>query len=232
MNKVDSNGPRISGSDTTACAVRSALAHIITSPLLYTSLLSEATSFLTTTPLPASSIITNAQAQSLPLLQATLKEALRIWPPIHGVMPRVSKFDATICGVRIPAGTNVCWSSCAVLRNREVFGEDAEVFRAERWLTADKERLAGMDNIFDLTFGWGRWGCLGRGIAMVEMGKVVFEVSRGFPSACLERLVKKMTANEALTDSEEVAVYGCGHGEADFESVGGNDDSVGALGED
>jgi cytochrome P450 len=71
----------------------------------------------------------------------------------------------------------VCWSSYAVLRNKAVFGPDADVFRPERWLKAGGEKLAEMESVVDLAFGWGRWGCLGRGIAMVELGKVVFEVS-------------------------------------------------------
>ncbi|KAK5657180.1 hypothetical protein OQA88_3238 [Cercophora sp. LCS_1] len=167
----------IAGSDTTACTIRTALAHIITSPSLYFALISEITTALSNGSI-SSPVITDAETRSLPLLQATLKEALRIWPPIHGIMPRVSKSDATICGVRIPAGTNVCWSACAVLRSREVFGADGEVFRPERWLKADKEKLSWMETVVELAFASGRWGCLGRGIAMVEMGKVVFEVLR------------------------------------------------------
>ncbi|KAK0644233.1 benzoate 4-monooxygenase cytochrome P450 [Cercophora newfieldiana] len=167
----------IAGSDTTAGTIRTAIAHIITSPLVYSALVAEITSAISAESI-SSPVITDTEARSLPFLQATLKEALRIWPPIHGIMPRVSKSDATICGVHIPAGTNVCWSSCAVLRNKEVFGADADVFRPERWLKADKEKLSLMETVVDLAFASGRWGCLGKGIAMVEMGKVVFEVMR------------------------------------------------------
>lgn len=64
------------------------------------------------------------------------------------------------------------------LRNKQIFGDDADIFRVERWFTEDKERLKKMEETVELAFGVGRWGCLGRGIAMVEMGKVVFEVLR------------------------------------------------------
>ena len=64
------------------------------------------------------------------------------------------------------------------LRNKPVFGDDAEIFRVGRWFTKDKERLKKMEETVELAFGVGRWGCLGKGIAMVEMGKVVFEVLR------------------------------------------------------
>ncbi|KAK0620981.1 benzoate 4-monooxygenase cytochrome P450 [Immersiella caudata] len=170
----------ISSSDTTACTIRTALLHILTSPSLYASLLHEITVAISSGAV-SSPVITSSEASSLPILQATLKESLRIWPPIHGIMPRVSRSDAVICGKHVPAGTNVCWSSYACLRNKEVFGPDAEVFRLGRWFansddTKDKERVKKMDEMWELVFGVGRWSCLGRGIAMVEMGKVVFEI--------------------------------------------------------
>jgi cytochrome P450 len=59
-----------------------------------------------------------------------------------------------------------------------VFGADAECFRPERWLdaTLDNEdgrsRLRAMEQVQALTFGTGgRWECLGKMIALVEMNK-------------------------------------------------------------
>ncbi|KAK4445698.1 benzoate 4-monooxygenase [Podospora aff. communis PSN243] len=180
----------ISSSDTTACTIRTALLHILTSPALYTSLLNEITTAISSGSV-SSPVITSTEALSLPILQATLKESLRIWPPIHGIMPRVSPNDATICGMHIPAGTNVCWSSYACLRNKEVFGPDAEVFRVGRWFPRegdekDVQRVKKMEEMVELAFGVGRWGCLGRGIAMVEMGKVVFEILRRWEFTVVE----------------------------------------------
>lgn len=69
--------------------------------------------------------------------------------------------------------------------NRSLYGEDAHVFRPERWLidTATEEaksRLAQMMKTNDLIFGYGRWQCLGRNIALIEIYKVVFELFRHF----------------------------------------------------
>lgn len=181
----------ISSSDTTASTIRTALLHIITSPSLYSALLSEMTTAISSGAV-SSPVITSAEASALPILQAALTESLRIWPPVHGIMPRVSQRDATICGKHIPAGTNVCWSSYVCLRNKPIFGDDAEIFRVGRWFTKDKERLKKMEETVELAFGVGRWGCLGRGIAMVEMGKVVFEVLRrwDFTVADAERPIR------------------------------------------
>ena len=64
-----------------------------------------------------------------------------------------------------------------MLRDKDVFGVDADMFRPERWLREDGKVLAVMEATLDLCFGVGRWGCLGRGIAEIELNKAVFEVS-------------------------------------------------------
>ncbi|KAK1755478.1 cytochrome P450 [Echria macrotheca] len=169
----------IAGSDTTASALRTTLIHLLTNPPLYHRLQSEIDTAIASGHI-SSPVITDTEARQLPLLQATLKEGLRIWPPIHGIMPRVSKTDATICGVRVPAGTNVCWSAWAVLRDKNVFGEDADVFRPERWLRAagNEKQLVAMNGTLDLCFGGGQWSCLGRAIAQIELNKIIVEMLR------------------------------------------------------
>ena len=127
----------------------------------------------------ASSPITDAEARRLPFLQACIKEGLRMWPPVSGVMPKVSETDSTVCGVYIPAGTNVAWSARACLRDRDIFGADSNAYRPDRWLLADEEQYRSMDQAADLAFGVGKWGCLGRPIALIELNKMVTEVSSG-----------------------------------------------------
>jgi len=123
-----------------------------------------------------SSPITDAEARKLPFLQACIKEGFRYWPPITGIMPHISQRDGVIGGIHIPAGTNVAWSARAVMRNKDMFGADAEMFNPHRWLKVSPEKLLAMENTVDLCFGQGRWGCLGRPIAMLELNKMVVEV--------------------------------------------------------
>ena len=59
-----------------------------------------------------------------------------------------------------------------------VWGEDADVFRPERWLLAGQDRLREMIAAFDLHFGHGKYSCLGKPIAFMEIHKAVFEVCR------------------------------------------------------
>ncbi|KAM0331502.1 hypothetical protein ACHAQA_003179 [Verticillium albo-atrum] len=165
----------IAGSDTTATALRTIATNVIAHAHVYHRLQAEIDAAAAKGSI--SSPITDAEARKLPYLQACIKEGFRTWPPITGIMPRISKEDAVICGVHIPAGTNIAWSARAALRNEDVFGVDADVYRPSRWLEADADRFKAMDNAVDLCFGHGQWGCLGRPIAMVELNKMVVEVS-------------------------------------------------------
>jgi cytochrome P450 len=47
-------------------------------------------------------------------------------------------------GHYIPAGTTVGINAWAINRNQELFGEDAETFRPERWLEASEVQLTTM----------------------------------------------------------------------------------------
>jgi cytochrome P450 len=67
-------------------------------------------------------------------------------------------------------------STWATHRNKAIFGEDAEVFRPERWLEATGETLQRMERTIEVLFGSGRYGCLGKSVAFVELDKFFFEV--------------------------------------------------------
>jgi cytochrome P450 len=173
----------IAGSDTTASALRTIMADVMTNLDVYRRLQSEIDQGIADGRI--STPITDAEARKLPYLEGCIKEGLRIWPPITGVMPRISDQDATVCGVHVPAGTNVAWSAHAALRDKEVFGADADFYRPDRWIRATEEEYRLMDNSVDLCFGSGRWGCLGRPIAMIELNKMVPELLRRFDFAAL-----------------------------------------------
>ena len=51
-------------------------------------------------------------------------------------------------GYSIPAGTIISVPQYTAHRDTEVYGEDAEIFRAERWLEADSAALRRMDQNF------------------------------------------------------------------------------------
>ncbi|KAH8662539.1 cytochrome P450 [Xylariales sp. PMI_506] len=175
----------LAGSDTTATAVRATMLYIITNPRVYNALRAEIAE--STTP-----VVTDAEARSMPYLQAVIKEGLRLYPPIVGLQSKVVPYRAkggdgtgdTWKGVRLPGGTNIGLCYWGMMRRPDVWGHDASEFRPERWLevaaSSDPERLARMDAAWEMIFAQGRWQCLGKNVALMELNKVFVELLRRF----------------------------------------------------
>ena len=165
----------IAGSDTSATAIRSTLLFIITNPRVYRRMQAEIDGGILEGRI--SSPITDAEARELPYLQAVIREGLRMWPPATAVLPKVSTTDQVVCGVHIPAGTNVAWAPFRFLRSKKIFGEDSSVFRPERWLNIDPAKYRSMDQTVMMEFASGsRWECLGKTVAQIELNKTYVEV--------------------------------------------------------
>ncbi len=63
-----------------------------------------------------------------------------------------------------------------MMRDKGVFGNDADTFSLERWLQPDGNRLRTMEHTVELVFGYGKWGCLGKPIALLDLNKMFVEV--------------------------------------------------------
>ncbi|KAK0613274.1 cytochrome P450 [Immersiella caudata] len=169
----------IAGTDMTSNIIRSTMLFIATSPRIYARLQSEIESVVSSG--AASTPITYAQTKTLPYLQAVLYESIRIHPPTFSLTSkRVPPEGDTLHGKFIPGGTEIAQNSWSLLRNQEVFGEDVETFRPERFLNAEDSKRVEMKMVVELLFGYGRWMCAGKMIAFLEISKVVFELLREF----------------------------------------------------
>ena len=123
-----------------------------------------------------SSPITSAEAAELPYLDSCIREGLRIFPPFAGLnVKKVSGQGEKIKGRFIPGGTGIAVQIWGIQRN-EVFGQDVEIFRPERWLEADKQQRTHMIKVNDLVFGYGRWLCLGKKLVSTELRQALVEV--------------------------------------------------------
>jgi cytochrome P450 len=122
--------------------------------------------------------ITNAKARKLPYLQAVIKEGLRIFPPVTGLfLKEVPPGGDTLNGLFIPEKTCIGSSAFGVMRNKKVWGEDADVFRPSRWLEGDAEEIQKKELNLELVFGYGKYQCLGKNVARMELNKIFVEVT-------------------------------------------------------
>ncbi len=89
-------------------------------------------------------------------------------------------------GYGLPSGTQVGTKRRSIQRSKEVYGPDADGFRPERWLeVSDPDKLKAMTAVWDLNFGSGKFYCLGRTLAIMELGKIFVEVSANRPGLLL-----------------------------------------------
>ena len=166
----------LAGSDTTAGAVRMILLEMISSPAALRRLLEEIEQGVAQG--KVSSPITYAEAQSLPYLRAIVHEGLRVFPPALGTSDKaVPKGGDTLVGFRLPEGTHVATNTFGALRRKDLWGEDSHVFLPERFLRVDPEQREVMESNVGLAFGYGRYLCLGKSLAMMEIHKFLVEVS-------------------------------------------------------
>lgn len=83
----------------------------------------------------------------------------------------------TIAGYFIPGGTAIGMNTASLARSRVHFGEDADLFRPERFEEVDAAARAEKERLVELVFGPGRWMCAGQPVAFMELYKALFEVS-------------------------------------------------------
>ncbi|KAM3459321.1 hypothetical protein NHJ6243_006997 [Beauveria neobassiana] len=174
----------IAGSDTTATALRATLLSIISTPTVYQRLINEIDAAEAQGRI--SHPVSNGEAQKLPYLQAVIREGLRRFPPVTQLREREAPPEGLQLpdGRRIPGGTFVGLNAWGTQLN-PVFGADAHVFRPERWLPESYDdddddggqRLAAMSKVHELIFGHGMTRCLGISIAMMNINKMLVEVS-------------------------------------------------------
>lgn len=153
------------GSDTTAIAMRSILYNLSRNLDTYSALVDEIREAFSGQPLDVP--ISYAAAIKLPLLSATIKEAMRLHPSVAFTMPRISPAPEglLINNVRIPPGYRIGINAYILHRDRSVFGEDAERFRPQRWLSVSSpERLNTMNQCM-LHFGGGTRTCIGKNVS-------------------------------------------------------------------
>ncbi|KAF1349044.1 cytochrome P450 family protein [Delphinella strobiligena] len=156
------------GSDTTAISTPAIIYYLLKNPQYKQRLVEEIDNMRKQGKL--SDPVTLQEAESMPYLQAVMYEALRCHPAVGMSLPRVvPPGGVVIDGTHLPANTVIGANPWVIHRNNDVYGEDVEEFRPDRWLKGDP---ADMRRFF-FAFGSGARMCLGRNISWLEMSKLV-----------------------------------------------------------
>jgi cytochrome P450 len=121
-----------------------------------------------------------------PFFVACVRESMRLSPAVPNILPRLVSAESPLVlsdGKEVPGGTEVASNPWISHRDAASFGEDAEIWRPQRWLEDGAEVLERLN----FTFGFGSRVCLGKEIALMEILKGVLAV--GVNVYCMFRRV-------------------------------------------
>jgi 5-O-(4-coumaroyl)-D-quinate 3'-monooxygenase len=141
------------GMDTTVISVEWAMAELIRNPRVQKKLQEELDRVV-----GRDRVMSETDFQTLPYLQAVVKESLRLHPPTPLMLPHKASTSVKIGGYNVPKGANVMVNVWAVARDPKVWSNPLE-FRPERFLEENID-IKGSD-FRVLPFGAGRRVCPG-----------------------------------------------------------------------
>jgi cytochrome P450 len=178
------------GSETTAISLSSVFYFLLKNPRCYHKLMQELDEAVKEGVIEErdGKTVSWAESQKLPYLDAVIQESFRLHPAAGLLLERVvPKQGMTILGEFIPGGTIVGCNAWVLHRRPEIFGQDVDTFRPERWIEAAegknglslKEMKATM-----FQFGSGARTCIGRNVSLLEVYKLVPSFLRRFEVCC------------------------------------------------
>ncbi|KAI0100592.1 cytochrome P450 [Nemania sp. FL0031] len=157
------------GSDTTAIAFRAIFLNLMRHPQVLAKLRDELRGRQTAG--TSSTVVTANEAESCPYLQAVIYESMRLFSPAAFLLDRdVPPEGMTICGHYVPGGTVVGTSAWVIHQATQIWSDDVEEFRPERWLHCEDPAILKR---FFFAFGGGTRTCIGRNISWLEIEKLV-----------------------------------------------------------
>ncbi|POM60381.1 Cytochrome p450 [Phytophthora palmivora] len=111
--------------------------------------------------------------QTLPYLEATISEALRLFSPV-GLAQKLCVRDTVFPdGTFVPKGSNIALVYHAMARMPGIWGADAASFKPERFIDPETGEMIKVSSGKFSAFNTGPRVCVGRKLAMMEMKMVV-----------------------------------------------------------
>ncbi|KAH9906240.1 cytochrome P450 [Xylariomycetidae sp. FL2044] len=165
------------GSDTISTAIQSFVYYMIRDPESWSRARSEIREAQGREGSCRDRVISFADAQKLPFLQARIKEAIRVFPPVPMGLMREAPPEGIKIGDRtFPAGVLLSVSPYVMHHSKEVWGEDADVFRPQRWF---EEGAAEREKMW-IPWGLGYNSCPGQHLAKIETSKLAAMIIRDY----------------------------------------------------
>ncbi|KAF9010659.1 cytochrome P450 [Cyathus striatus] len=184
----------LAGHETTANSISWTLLELSRQPDIQKKLRAEINETLRAISARGNSEFTASDFDSMPYLNAVLKESLRYFSVAifsfreagkDDVLP-LSKPIRTTTGemineIPISKGTKLVTSICGYNRNKDVFGRNAHVFNPDRWLNGQVSKTTPIGVYGNLmTFSAGIRSCIGWRFAVLELQAFLVELLRNF----------------------------------------------------
>lgn len=125
------------GRDTTAQSMTWAFYMLMRYPSVQRKIIAEVNATIRVTDGQLDLSFENVQPNSLPYTMAVFNETLRLHPPVPVELKECTTSTTFPDGTCLPSGSIVLWVPWAINRSKLTWGEDADEFRPERWLTAN-----------------------------------------------------------------------------------------------
>ena len=141
---------------------------------------------------PNNDLIDEKTFTRIPILKATLKETLRLYP-LAPTVTRILNQDIVLDGYLVPKGTtiHICLS---ILSKSEKYFKNANVFNPKRWLR-ENQKLDPIDMFASLPFGFGVRMCIGRRLAEQKIYIILMKLIRSFR---IKYIGKQLTVRHRL----------------------------------
>jgi cytochrome P450 len=120
---------------------------------------------------------TTLQPLNIPYTLAVFYESLRLWPPVPFELKQCLVPITLPDGTFLPAKSIIVWCIWAMDRSTQLWGDDAHLFRPERWLDEHGKLISKTAAEFPV-FNGGPRSCLGKKMAELMVSWMIVKLVR------------------------------------------------------